>query len=75
MIELSGGFDLYGSVKFFIQQSSRDLLSDITWSSSLFEDMFAIHRPILPLKFLDDIDRTIYLSQWSNITVHYAALW
>ena len=35
---------------------------------------FTVGR-ISPWRFLVDFDRVIYLSKWSNITVHYAALW
>ena len=42
--------------------------------SYLSEDMLAIHRLILPRFFLVDIDRAIYVSRWSNITVHCASL-
>ena len=40
----------------------------------LSENILAIHRTILPQRYLVDIDRAIYLSWWSNITVQYSAL-
>ena len=44
-------------------------------SSCLSENLHAIDCPNLPCFFLVDLDIGIYLSRWSNITVHYADLW
>ena len=61
IIGYSGWYNLHGSVDFIIQESARDSTSDIIL------DYF--------LLFLADLDRAIHLSRWSNITVHYDALW
>ena len=70
-----------GSVKFFFCASCSlwlDRLKDPILrvpSSSFSENLLAIHRQLLPQRFRVDLDRAIYTSRWSNITVHYIALW
>ena len=56
MIGLSGLSDIQGSIEFFIRRSDCKSPSDLT------SDCF--------IPFLFDLDRPIYLSWWSNITVH-----
>ena len=83
MIWYWGFFDLLKllMIRFFIRANCSlwlNLLEDPIFmvpSSSLFYNLLAIHCPILPWRFLIDLDRAIYLSRWSTINVHYPALW
>ena len=50
--------------------------SDIEGSAKFsFRRSARVHRPILPRRFLVDLNRAIYLFRWSNTAMHYAAMW
>ena len=71
MIGPSGGSDLQSSVELFILAICTQFTVQSDLIEFLSDNLIAIHRPILPGRFLVDIDKAIYLSRWSNITVHY----
>ena len=74
-------YNIKGTVEFIFRASCLlllDRLEDPIFmvpSSYFSNNLLMIHRPILTRSFLVDLDRAIYLYRWSNITVHYAALW
>ena len=78
MIGLSVWSDIEGSIELFIWRSARNSLSDLTWSIS-YSKIFSQFTVWYYLRgyalFFVAIDRSIYLSRWSNITVHYDTMW